>query len=216
MEYKLACLNHRKKVLEEQQEKYNELHNQLFGQPTSMFYGLKCPGKFKCIRMIGDEYNICPDLIQTLQDMIINKNRKQMINNYIESYPVPIEYGKPKGRRNVVTEARCYIPKSINMKGVNLFRHLHDHPKRHCAEWKGYLKIGDFVYWNMAVGPRRRERFEPLMVLARTRDNGIKYSGYCRVIKKQDLIDQCEKYTNEPIKKSYTKKQLYDHYIKYC
>jgi len=63
----------------------------LFGSPTSMFYGLKCPGKYKCIEYIGDKYNLIPDLIQTIQDLIMKKNYEDNIKQYFKIYTNPIE-----------------------------------------------------------------------------------------------------------------------------
>ena len=87
----LICLKHLDNKMEDIKKEHNEIWTKLFGKPTSMFYGLKCPGKFKCISMIGEEYDISPDLVMLLQDLIIKGNRKHMINGYIENYPVPID-----------------------------------------------------------------------------------------------------------------------------
>jgi len=158
-----------------------------------------------------------------------------MLNTYIECYPTPIEcrnvhkqyWNNTRNRINVFKDC-CYNPqyrleKTHWRTGCIEYEYIDLCPlaqykcktkagAQHCAEWKGKLKIGNIEY--------RTERFysgvEPNIVLNRTKANGDKYDDWHKVIKKCDLIAECEALTDKPIKKSYTKKQLYDHLIKYA
>jgi len=77
--------------LEDKIKEIEEKELKLFGSPTSMFYGLKLPGKYKCVEYIGDKYNVIADLTQTIQDLIIKKNYQDNIKQYFKIYINPIE-----------------------------------------------------------------------------------------------------------------------------
>ena len=75
--------------LEEKIKQVDKKELELYGNPTSMFYGLICPGKYRCIRYIGEEYDISPDIIRTLQDLSIKAKYEHNIQKYFKIYSCP-------------------------------------------------------------------------------------------------------------------------------
>ena len=239
----LICLKHLDNKMEDIKKEHNEIWTKLFGKPTSMFYGLKCPGKFKCISMIGEEYDISPDLVMLLQDLIIKGNRKHMINGYIENYPVPIDrmnktyqyrgrwiiselkpnqrnstdysYKPQKRIKNAVGE---YLYKPVELKYEYSTYNI---PKNYCIEVEGGITLGDLAYtkfkWKTARDWHRNNdnHIGTYLALFRKNELGEETMPH-KIIDKKTLIEQCEQYTDKPIKKSWNKKQLYNHLIKYA
>ena len=240
----LICLKYLDNKMKDAKKEYDEVWTKLFGKPTSMFYGLKCPSKFKCISMIGDEYDISPDLVMLLQDLIIKGNRKHMMNGYIENYPMPIEcfskqwmgsgsyamIEKTTTKNNQVHTSDALLkPQRVwcgdQYKPIILprkySRYYGDHHKRYCIEADGGITLGDLAYspeykwrtfkdWRYANTNIRSN----LSICGKNQRGEKMY--YNKVIDKKTLVRLCEEYTDKPIKKSWNKKQLYDHLIKYA
>ncbi len=211
--------------------RYDNLHLEIFGSPDSMFYGLKAPGKLKCVSMIGEEYDISPDLIEMLQDILIKKYRVNMFNEYYKNYNCPIEYqfiDRSCWDDDIfykVHTDECYRPQ--RMEGARTIKirckrkyKFHINTK-HCIQWSGGVKLGDLDKTQYGWITGSSSTWQRL---------GMKYTKFqlCRKLKngelrvwefplcpKRVLIDQCQRLTDKPIKKNYTKQDLYDHLIKY-
>ena len=203
----------------------------LYGSSTSMFYGLTCPGKYKCIRYIEEEYNISPDITRTLQDLIIKKNYENNIQKYFKLYKSvqdrrphcrhPIDHcQKPRNEiGNPITCLRKFQPQGCPWQHGAIQRR-----RNYCVEgrlwWTG-LKLGGIVFvtnkgYDANDGtPTDEWVLNP--VLKRTRDNGIKYHQDFDVIDKKTLYEACVNNCRygDIVKKSWSKKELFAHLLKY-
>ena len=206
----------------------------LYGSPTSMFYGLKSPGKYKCIRYIGEEYNISPDITRTLQDLIIKKNYENNIQKYFKLYKSvaardgrryrlpnrPTDHcQKPRNEiGNPITCLRKFQPQGNQWESRPILRR-----RNYCVEgrlgWTG-LKLGGIVFvtnlgYDDLDAPVGEWCLNP--VLKRTRDNGIKYHQDFEVIDKKTLYEACVNNCmyGDIVKKSWSKKELFAHLLKY-
>lgn len=63
-------------------DKKKELEYKLYGSPDSPFYGLKYPSQTKIINYIGDKYNVCGDLLEKIQKILVKKDMDKTINYY--------------------------------------------------------------------------------------------------------------------------------------
>ena len=227
--------------LEEKIKEVDKKQLELYGNPTSMFYGLICPGKYKCITYIGEEYNISPDITRTLQDLIIKKNYENNIQKYFKLYK-SVQDRRPwnmenehcqKPRNEMGNPTRCL--EKFQPQG-NWRRE--DHPierfTKYCVEWGdrarlpsskcGALKIGGIVFnveyqWLPDQHPQHPNHVAVLQpVLKRTRDNGYKYDNEdMKVIDKKTLYEACVNNCmyGDIVKKSWSKKELFAHLLKY-
>ena len=217
----------------------------LYGSPTSMFYGLKSPGKYKCITYIGEEYNISPDIIRTLQDLIIKKNYEHNIQKYFKIYSCPrtpchLQYYPDD---YVLRRKDSRVPLDTRGKKIKCLEKFQpygnwrrenspiERPYNACVEWGTHnthghsaLKIGGIVfnvereYVPCAQAPYHsniRNVLQP--VLKRTRDNGLKYDSDVKVIDKKTLYEACVNNCRygDIVKKSWSKKELFAHLLKY-
>jgi len=233
----------------------NENQLKLFGSPGSMFYGLKSPGKYKCIEYIGDQYGIVPDLIQTIQDLIIKKNYEDNIKKYFKIYTNPIEDRRcnlsiaqwrghsvknENGQELIVSFCNNYTPQKISDEEHNEWRCHNDKyikvspiytsgvPYKINPE-AGYFTSSRFSTDGINKGGVRIGGLEFIPVddwgadkvldpvLKRTRDNGQRVRSDIDVIDKKELYEACVNNcrNSEKVKMSWTKKQLFQHLLKY-
>jgi len=223
--------------LEEKIKEVDKKQLELYGSPTSMFYGLTCPGKYKCITYIGEEYNISPDIIRTLQDLIIKAKYEHNIQKYLKIYSCPRQKGDWENSRH---------PMDINGRKIKCLEKFQptgnwrreNHPierfTKHCVEWSprmeyatskcAALKIGGIVfniereYVPCAQAPFHaniRNVLQP--VLKRTRDNGLKHDSDIKVIDKKILYEACVNNCRygDLVSMKMNKKELFAHLLKY-
>jgi len=225
------------------QDRFNKLHLEIFGDPGSMFYGLKAPGKSKCISMIGEEYDLCPDLIDMIKDIMIKKYREEMLKNYNTIYPCKIENkgGMGDSMNHVIMTPSwgvfdrnyCWTPRCIDYETGRFMRltlklgkySKHGrHLRNHCIQYEGGIKLGDLdrylnYRWKTSKNLYGRNGcVHSNFILSKKLNNGnqASYSDCKYVCPKKVLIEICESCTDKPIKKNYTKKDLYDHLMKYA
>jgi len=231
--------------LEAEKNKLNDIELKIFGSKSSKFYGLKLPGKYKSIQYIGDEYNIVPDLIQTIQDLIIKKYHEDNIKQYFKIYTHPIE---KRTYYNPTSLAHNYCPQIMSDEQSKKSRYTNKFVQvAHRYQRKAGVKIsieaggcyGTMSTENVNTSGLRIgglkfvtdfdyngnydnciKVLEP--VLKRTRDNGdnrygTKYSSNIRVIDKKVLYEACVNNcrNSEKVKMSWSKKQLFQHLLKY-
>jgi len=218
--------------LEDKIKEVDKKQLELYGNPTSMFYGLICPGKYKCIRYIGEEYDISPDIIRTLQDLIIKAKYEHNIQKYLKIYSCPRSYGFAGN-----TDSR--YPLDSNGRGIRCLQKFQpqgnwrrekdfvSRPKKYCVEWGNYrlphsecgaLKIGGIVFdmeyqW---LPDGVVSVLQP--VLKRTRDNGVKYNNEdFEVIDKKTLYEACVNNCmyGDLVSMKMNKKELFAHLLKY-
>ncbi len=223
--------------LEEKIKEVDKKQLELYGNPTSMFYGLICPGKYKCITYIGEEYNIPPDIIRTLQDLIIKAKYEHNIQKYLKIYSCPRQKGDWENSRHPMDNNGRKIKCLEKFQPQGNWRRENNpikRPTNYCAEWGqrsrlpsskcGALQIGGIVFdieyqWLPDQHPHRTKHVAVLQpVLKRTRDNGIKYDNQdCEVIDKKTLYEACVNNCmyGDIVKKSWTKKELFAHLLKY-
>ena len=66
---------------DEQDKKVYELN----GHPDSPFYGLKYPSQTKIMNYIGDKYNVCDDLLEKIQKILVKKDMEKCRREYVYS-----------------------------------------------------------------------------------------------------------------------------------
>ena len=74
-----------KELLQKTIDKKKKLEYNLFGSPDSPFYGLKHPSQTKLINYIGDEYNVCGDLLEKIQKILVKKDMDKTLIKYLGS-----------------------------------------------------------------------------------------------------------------------------------
>ena len=222
--------------LEDKIKEVDKKQLELYGNPTSMFYGLICPGKYKCIRYIGEEYNISPDITRTLQDLIIKKNYENNIQKYFKLYKSvaardgrryrlpnrPTDHcQKPRNEiGNPITCLRKFQPQGNQWESRPIMRR-----RNYCVEgrlgWTG-LKLGGIVFvtnlgYDDLDAPVGEWCLNP--VLKRTRDNGYRYDGDLgiEVIDKKTLYEACVNNCRygDLVSMKMNKKELFAHLLKY-
>jgi len=203
----------------------------LWGTPGSAFYGLKKPGKFKCLKYISDQYNVCPDLMETIQNLVIKKDKDNNMEKLKEQYMNPrFDYKIWCNSADDRIPHKIYpVPSGRWEKDFDWTRPK-DKPRskhnkwevktHHCPEADGNLKIGGITYsmyggaWQRRVGQRK---WYPSVALSRQSSLGTKFDpDLVSVLKKDELIKACEHYTCVPYKSSWNRKQLWQHLMKYA
>ena len=222
--------------LEEKIKEVDKKQLELYGNPTSMFYGLTCPGKYKCITYIGEEYNISPDIVRTLQDLIIKAKYEHNIQKYLKIYSCP----------RFPNERYSRVPMDYNGRKIKCLQKFQpqgnwrrennpiERPTKYCVEWGdrrlpqskcGALKIGGIVFnieyqWLPdQTAPYHTKHVSVLQpVLKRTRDNGIQYNKEdFLVIDKKTLYEACVNNCRygDLVSMKMNKKELFAHLLKY-
>ena len=203
----------------------------LWGTPGSAFYGLKKPGKFKCLKYISDEYNICPDIMETIQNLVIKKDKDNNMKNYKEQYMNPdFNYKTWRGNDSRKPHRLKQYSDGDWFKDDDYRRPCDyypknkydrtDHPIKYTPAYKGMIKIGGIEYetrselWRTNVG--QLNNYYPTVALTRQSSMGGKFNCDVKVLKKDDLIKACEHYTCVPYKSSWNRKQLWQHLMKYA
>ena len=80
-----ADISNYERLLKEETERKNILKYKLYGSPDSPFYGLKYPSQTKIINYIGDEYNVCGDLLEKIQKILVKKDMDDVLHKYTQS-----------------------------------------------------------------------------------------------------------------------------------
>jgi len=223
--------------LEEKIKQVDKKELELYGSPTSMFYGLTCPGKYKCIRYIGEEYDISPDIIRTLQDLSIKAKYEHNIQKYLKIYSCPRFPNERYSRvpmDNNGRKIKClekFSPQGNWRRENNPIKR----PTNYCVEWDarqrasthnkcGALRMGGIVFnmeyqWLPGQHPQHPQQVSVLQpVLKRSRDNGIQYNKEdFLVIDKKTLYEACVNNCRygDLVSMKMNKKQLFAHLLKY-
>ena len=205
----------------------------LWGTPGSAFYGLKKPGKFKCLKYISDEYNICPDIMETIQNLVMKKDKDNNMDKLKEQYMNP-DFNYETWRGNDSRKPHRIKPYSSGngwyldrdyRKPCNYHRYnkydRDEIPIKYTPAFKGMIKIGGIEYdmrscsWRAGIGGL--ENYYPTVALSRQSSMGGKFDpDFVKILKKDDLIKACEHYTCVPYKSSWNRKQLWQHLMKYA
>jgi hypothetical protein len=200
----------------------------LWGTPGSAFYGLKKPGKFKCLKYISDEYNVCPDIIETIQNLVIKKDNDNNIDKLKEQYMNPdYEYETWRGSDNrhphrlkQYSNGKGWFQDDYRRPCDTYNNPSYDCPTKYSPAFKGKINIGGIEYdtrtqsWRYGVG--QVNTCFPSLALSRKSSVGGQFDDCVKIIKKDDLIKACEHYTCVPYKSSWNRKQLWQHLMKYA
>ena len=80
-----ADISNYQRLIKEETERKNKVEYKLYGSPDSPFYGLKYPSQTKIINYIGDEYNVCGDLLEKIQKILVKKDMDDVLHKYTQS-----------------------------------------------------------------------------------------------------------------------------------
>lgn len=204
----------------------------LWGTPGSAFYGLKKPGKFKCLKYISDEYNICPDIMETIQNLVMKKDKDNNMKNYKEQYMNPDfnyetwrgnDSRKPHRLKQYKNDTGWFKDTDYRRPCDKYRNPSYDCPIKYTPAFKGMIKIGGIEYetryqaWRYDAGVEQVNTYYPTVALTRQSSMGGKFDpDLVKVLKKDDLIKACEHYTCVPYKSSWNRKQLWQHLMKYA
>ena len=229
IEYAEGNLAHQEEAVKNTKQDIAQSKIALWGTPGSAFYGLKKPGKFKCLNYISDQYNVCPDIIETIQNLVMKKDKDNNMDKLKEQYMNP-DYNYDTWRGS--DSRKPHRLKQYNNGGgwfkddyrrpCDRYRNpSYNCPINYTPAFKGMLKIGGIEYdirseaWRFDVG--QVNTCFPSVALSRKSSVGGKFDpDLVKILKKDDLIKACEHYTCVPYKSSWNRKQLWQHLMKYA
>ena len=220
----------RYKTIEKEKQELAEHRIKLYGKPDTPFYGLKKPSKFKCLNYISEEYNICPDLVGKIQDILIKKDNDKNMDKLKEQYMNPeYDYNQDDSRKPLKLElkeswygnTKDYWARKEYKKPFQHWKYNRTQvPRNWCPGFTNEIRIGGILFHFMGRTyhyPRGLLNYEPTLALSRKSERGGTFDkDDTRVIGKEELIKACEHYTCVPYKSSWNKKQLWNHLMKYA